>query len=220
MLNVIFALIDYLRYRFQKGPYSLRKLERDGWFVGDKSSLDVLKAANDGDILCCQPLNSPASWIVMYFQGGPCSHVAMLTKQGNVIEAIASGVVERPASVYFDGKHYLTIRHHQQWTEEMGRALVSSMRKLIGCRYGWGKLVSLGFHILIGNTSDWRPRIGIDAFILLATVWLAAYKIPSIRWVVLAIGALYAATLFMVRLRPHPAPYETTVTGRWPQRPL
>ena len=94
---MIFALVDYLRYRFQRGPYSPRKLEEGGWFLADKSSLNMLKAARNGDVLFSQPVNSFTSWVVMYFQGGPCSHVGMLTNEGTVIEAIAIGVIERTA---------------------------------------------------------------------------------------------------------------------------
>jgi hypothetical protein len=217
---VIFALVDYLKYRFQWGQYSPRKLEEDGWFFADKSSLDMLRAARNGDVLFSQPINSFTSWVVMYFQGGPCSHVGMLTSEGTVIEAITAGVVERSASEYFDGKHYVGIREHREWNSEMGQQLVSTARSQIGCKYNWGGVVSLGFHILIGNHWDWRPRISFDVLIFLATAWLTAYKFPSARWTILAVGVLYGAILFMVRLKPHPAPYETTITGRWPQWPI
>jgi hypothetical protein len=220
VVSVIFALVDYLRYRFQGGPYSPRKLEEEGWFLADESSLDAIKDARDGDVLFSQPINSFKSWVVMYFQGGPCSHVGMLTNEGTVVEAIGDGVVERPASVYFDGNHYLAVKRLRQSNDEAGHRMVSLARSQIGCKYNWGGVVSLGFHILIGNHWDWRPRISFDAFILLASAWLVAYKFPSVRWFILFVGTAYAATLFMVRLRLHPAPYETTVAGRWPQKPL
>jgi len=213
MAPVIFALVDYVRYRFQRGPYSPQKLKEDGWFLADESSLEMIKGARDADILFSQPTNSFTSWVVMYFQGGPCSHVATLTKAGTVVEAITSGVVERSASVYFDGKHYLAIGKHRQWNEEIGQRVVSFMRSQVGCRCGWGKIVSLGFHILIGDHSDWRPRISFDVLILLATAWLAAYKFHSVQWGILTVGAVYAGTVSIIRLRPHPAPYDTAVTS-------
>lgn len=206
---MIFALVDYLWYRFQRGPYSPRRLKEASWFLADKSSLDIIRTARNGDIIFSQPTNSFPSWVVMYFQGGPCSHVGTLTKEGTVIEAITTGVVERSASVYFDGKHYLAIGRLPQWDEEIGQRAVSFMRSQIGCRYAWGKVVSLGFHILIGDHWDWRPRTSLDALILLTTAWLAAYKFPSIQWGILTVGAVYAATVFIIRLRPHPAPYDT-----------
>ena len=166
---VLFAVVDYLLYRFQRGSYSPRKLEADVWFLADESSLDKLKSVRNGDVLFSQPINSFTSWVVMYFQGGPCSHVGTLTNEGTIVEAITAGVVERPASVYFDGKHYLTIRRLQQMDEESGQRVVFWMRSRIGNRYGWGKVVSLGLHILIGNHWDWRPRISFDVLIFTAT---------------------------------------------------
>ena len=214
---MIFALVDYLRYRFQRGQYSPRKLEEDGWFFAEKSSLDMLSAARNGDLLFSQPINSFTSWVVMYFQGGPCSHVGMLTNEGTVIEAITAGHVEHPASAYFDGKHYLAIGKHREWDNETRQQTVSIARSQIGLGYGWGNLVSLGLHILIGDHRDWRPRISFDVLIFLATAWLATYKFPSLRWMILAVGILYGSMVFIFRLRPHPAPHETTITGRWPQ---
>jgi hypothetical protein len=206
---VIFALFDYLNYRFQRGLYSPRKLKEEGWFFADKSSLDILSAARNGDILFSQPINSFTSWAVMYFQGGPCSHVGMLTNEKTVIEAITAGVVERPASVYFDGKHYLAIRRHGDFNEEKGEQAVLFARSTIGCKYGWGKVVLLGLHILVGNHWDWRPRISFDVLIFLAIMWLAAYKFPSIRWLIQALGILYATIVFLARLRHSPTSYET-----------
>jgi len=174
----------------------------------------MLKAARNGYLLFSQPINSLTSWVVMYFQGGPGSHVGTLTDNGTVLEAITTGVVEREASVYFDGKHYLAIGRHAQWDEEIGQKVVSFMRSQIGCGYAWGGVVSLGLHILIGNHWDWRPRISFDVLILLAFAWLAVHKFPLIQWMMLVVGVLYAAIVVIVRLRPHPALTETTLTGR------
>lgn len=212
-----FAVVDYLSYRFQRGPYSRRKLEAEGWFLADESSLDMLGTVRNGDMLFSQPINSFMSWVVMYFQGGPGSHVGMLTDQGTIVEAVTAGVVERSASAYFDGKHYLKIGRHRQMNEDSGKKAVFFMRSHIGKKYGWGKAVSLGLHILIGNHWDWRSRITIDVLFFLATAWLVAYKVSSLRWAIPAVGILYASLVFIIRLRPHTSPIETAITGRWPQ---
>jgi hypothetical protein len=217
---VILAATDYLQYRFQKGQYSPRTLEAEGWFLADSSSFDKLKTVRDGDILFSQPTQSFTSWVVMYFQGGPCSHVAMLTKEGTVIEAISSGVVERPADVYFDGKHFLTIRRHREWNEELGQKLVSFQRSQIGRGYASRKVIVLGFHILIGNHWNRRLRLSIDILTVLAALWLISYRLPSLQAAILVLAALYSMAVIVIRLKSHPAPYETTVTGDYPQAPL
>jgi hypothetical protein len=49
MLPVIFALADYLLYRFRKGRYSARNLvDVESWFLADQSSRDVLKTVRSG----------------------------------------------------------------------------------------------------------------------------------------------------------------------------
>ena len=214
---MILALTDYLRYLFQKGQYSPRRLKVDGWFFADSSSLDKLKIVRDGDILFSQPIHSFTSWVVMYLQGRPCSHVATLTKEGTVIEAIPTGFVERPADIYFDGKHYLAIRRHREWNEEFGQKVVSFGRSQIGCGYAWRKVITLGLHILIGNHWDWRPRISFDVLIVLAALWLISYRHASLQTAIVAIAALYAMAVFIIRLKPHQAPYERTITGHYPQ---
>ncbi len=216
---MIFALVDYLRYRFQRGQYAPQKLKKDGWFLADESSLTKLKAVGNGGTLFSLPVNSFTSWVVMYCQGGPPSHVAMLTKEGTVIEAITAGVVERPVSVYFDGKHYLQI-----WIlpldAEGGKRMLSFARSQIGCRYGSEQVVRLGLLILLGDHHHWRPQISFDVLIFLATAWLSAYKLPPLRWVILALGVVYGLIVFIFRLRPHPAHYDITITGRRPQWPF
>src|ERR1700730_4899712 len=128
---MIFALIDYLKYQFQKGQYSRANLERDGWFFADKSSVGMLDSVRNGDMLFCQPIGSFTSWVVMYFQGGPCSHVGTLTENKTVLEAITTGVTERPASAYFDGKHFLAIRRHPGITTEQEQQVVGFLRDQI-----------------------------------------------------------------------------------------
>jgi hypothetical protein len=201
---MLFAVSDYLRYRFEKGCYSRSRLEAQGFFLADAwSAYKLTGLVRDGDILFSQPRRAFASWIVMYFQGGPCSHVGTLTAEGTVLEAITSGVVERPVSVYFDGMHYLCIKRLRGIDDDRARKAVSWMRSQIGCRYAWGKVMALGFHILIGNHWDWRPRISLDAFIALLFLWGILYEVPRMQVAIAAIAILYAAVLLFCRWKMH-----------------
>lgn len=167
--RMILALIDYLKYRFQKGPYSAKNLERDGWFFADESSLHRLDGVHNGDMLFCYSIGSFTSWAVMYFQGASVggSHVATLTENKTVIEAITTGVTERPASVYFDGKHFLAITPVPRGTLESEQLALHFMRGQIEKKYSFGGVARLGLNIIIGNHPDWRPRISIDVLIVL-----------------------------------------------------
>jgi hypothetical protein len=161
-------------------------------------------------MLLSQPINSFSSWVIMYLQGGPCSHVAMLTKEGTVIEAISAGVVERPVDVYFDGKRYLTIRRHREWNEELGQKVVSFSRSQVGCKYAWRKVIALGFHTLIGNHWNWRPGLSFDVLTILAAGWFISHRHPDWQAAILALAALYALAVLIMRSKPHRPPYEMT----------
>src|SRR6185437_2690678 len=155
----------------------------------------------------------------MYFQGGPGSHVAALTDKGTVVEAITTGVTERLASVYFDGKHYVVIKR-PDWSVENGRMMIRSMRSKIGIGYGWHQVIAVGISIFFGNHWDWQPRISGDVFVSLAMLAFATYRFNALFWTIVALAGLYASVLVVTRSKPHIAPYEQTITGRWPQTHL
>ena len=95
---MVFAFIDYLKYRLQYGRYSPARLSSDGGFLADRSTLNRLDNVRDGDIIGCHPTDFFLGWVVMYVSDYPFSHVGILTTGQTVIEATLSGTVERPAA--------------------------------------------------------------------------------------------------------------------------
>ena len=91
---MIFALTDWLRYRFRIGVYgddpkkNILALGHVGCVA--EETLEVLKP---GDIIICQRMNSFISWAIMYFGGRyAVDHVGLYIGNGNVFHLTFSGV--------------------------------------------------------------------------------------------------------------------------------
>jgi hypothetical protein len=73
---------------------------------------------------------------------GTLSHAAVLDKEkGQVIEALADGVVVTPVRKLLADAHRLIIVRPQGWTPEEGRAAVARARSHVGRKYDWLGLV-------------------------------------------------------------------------------
>ena len=53
-----------------------------------------------GDMLCVFDTKNVFSWVISKVDRGPWSHTAICTGEGTVLEAITTGVCERPLDVY------------------------------------------------------------------------------------------------------------------------
>jgi hypothetical protein len=192
---MIFALTDFSQYLLRVGPYSDGRFFRNGAFLATPETVSQLDGVRDGDTLFSHPLNSLVSWLIMYVTGGPWSHVATLTSQGTVLEAIAQGVVERPATCYFDGKRYLLIGHLMDAvTDEQRNRIVSLGRSMVGIvRYNWWGAIQLGLRIIFGFGHGWRLRHSIDVVLFLAGVWFLSKPFPPLRLGLIVLASIYVA---------------------------
>lgn len=195
---MIFALTDLSQYLLRVGPYSDGTLSRNGAFLATPKTVSQLEGVRDGDLLASHPLNSFVSWSIMYVTGSPWSHVATLTSKGTVLEAIAQGVVERPATCYFDGKRYLLIRHLMDAaTDEQRRRIVSFGRSKVGIvKYSWWGAIRLGLRIIFGFSHSWRIRYSSDVVLFLSALWFLSRAFPSLRLGLIVVASIYIAIVF------------------------
>ncbi len=198
---MIFALTDLSQYLLRIGPYSDGRLFRNGAFLATPETLSRLEGVRDGDALFSHPLNSFVSWLIMYVTSGPWSHVATLTSKGAVLEAIAQGVVERPATCYFDGERYLLIRHLMDAvTDEQRNRMVSFGRSKVGIvKYSWWGAIRLGLRIIFGFSHSWRIRHSLDVVLFLAALWFLSKPFPSLRLGLIVLASISVAIVFTAR---------------------
>ncbi len=197
---MIFALADYLQYRLRKGPYSENVLLLKGAFLTTPEKASMLFQARDGDSIFCHPVNSFVSWIVMYVTASPWSHVGTLTSAGTVIEAITQGVVERPATCYFNRRYYVSILSISA-TDDQRRTIVSYLRRELGAKYNWFGVIRLGVYILFGAHSNWRVRCSVDIVLFLSLGYFLGRHLPVIRVAAILAIVAYVSVALANRLQ-------------------
>lgn len=108
---MLFAAVDYLRYRRRAGRYSLDRMEREfGLRVCRPENFPNLDSTPPLSMLFSHGYPSIVSWLVMYFTDSPISHVAMFGRNGQIQEATKdAGVIQDHASSYFDGKSCMVV---------------------------------------------------------------------------------------------------------------
>jgi hypothetical protein len=186
------------QYLLRNGPYSDEIFVGQGAFLAAPETVSHLEGVRDGDAIFSHPLNSFVSWLIMYVTGGPWSHVGTLTSEGTVLEVIAQGCVERPATCYLDGKRYILIgRLMAAITDEQRRQMVSFGRSKVGIvKYGWGKAIRLGLRIIFGFSHSWKIRCSIDVVLFLTMLWFLSKPFPLLRLGLIVLAGIYVAIVF------------------------
>jgi hypothetical protein len=199
---VLFALIDYIRYRREVGVYSTASLTAGGAFVATAESFARASSRlRFGDALVVHTRDSAMSWAVMYCTGMPWSHVACVEGSDTIVHATVSGIVRQPLSVFFDGRTILSIaRPPREFSAENVAAMRAFLESSIGGGYAWGKAGRLWRAIVLGKHPSYRFRVSAD-FVLLAAV-LAIIPSDGLRVILAAATAAYLAVVgYNTRLR-------------------
>jgi hypothetical protein len=199
---MIFALIDFLEYRLRRGKYSHERLLADGAFLAGPSTLWKLENVRDGDILFSHAICWTLGWVVMYVQDSPFCHTALLTAKRNVIEATLSGVVEQPASSYFDGKYYLRLGRRNDLTVAQEQGAIAYARAQVGKPFNWAGVIYLGWLILIGGHRHYNPKHGLDILLILTVLGILFRRFSIFAsWLLAASGVIYILMVVVNRVR-------------------
>jgi len=105
---MLFALLDYYRYRSQREIYSTAYIrERNGHLLTRENFPDPT-VFKPGSVFFIHRRVSLTSWFIMYVTSSPWNHTGIFTGDGTVVEALTGGTIEHPFSDYLDGRSYMS----------------------------------------------------------------------------------------------------------------
>ncbi|MBN1787162.1 MAG: hypothetical protein JW806_02070 [Sedimentisphaerales bacterium] len=200
---MIFALIDYLKYKNQKGIYGLESIHKYNAVLAEPSLLPKLEKCKPGDILFVHTAGSIMSWAVMYYTGpGIWSHCATFGKEGYLYDCTTQGVIERHISDYFDGKSYIAVMSiGNKLPDKQRKKMTLRAEQILGAGFDWKGIFFFWLSIISGNNEDFRVCCVADIIILIVSLMGIFYKILILRYVFLALGVLYLLVVVFSRVR-------------------
>jgi hypothetical protein len=189
---MLFALVDYLNYRAERGPYSANAIESQGGHLADKHLTYRIEALRPADLFFYHGRGSLLSWAVMYFTHSIWSHVGTCVGDGKIVDATTSGVVEHRLTDYLDGRGYLAFRTVQGISDEQRADVARYARSTVGAGYNWSGVFRLFGAIITGYHAHFRWRFAVDVLIfaaMLATLGLL--------WPPLSIASFASAIVYL-----------------------
>jgi hypothetical protein len=198
---MIFALIDVVQYRLQRGRYSSRRLEEQGGALAVSSNFSAPGVLEPGNFFFLHKRVSLASWIIMYMTSGVWSHQGVIVHDKQIVDATPGGIRKHPFSDYLDGRSYIAVIAVPTTQDRLQEGL-DFAEATVGLRYSWGMVFGRALMILSGRNADYRPRISIDLILTLGILVAVSFEWPT---------NMAALALFAV-------PYTLMVVLNWPER--
>jgi cell wall-associated NlpC family hydrolase len=109
-----------------------------------------LGALQKGDGIFTFDTKSIGSWLIAYLDQGTWSHVGMYVGNGQIVEAITLGVVERSIESYHDTRYRLGVYRLPGASPERIDSLVAFNHSTVGDRYSYRKALTLGIRLALG----------------------------------------------------------------------
>lgn len=189
---MIFAALDFVRYKLRRGKYSAKAIRAEGGQLATSANFAKIEAFGPDHLFFYHNADSFRSWFIMYFTSSVWSHTGMFTEQGNIIDATTSGVIEHPLSDYFDGRSYIAIKtFKEKLSQEQIAGILDFSRGQIGCGFNWRGIWRLFFSIILGAHASHRPRFSADIFIALLTLWPLMLVSSGFAFLLVTIAGLY-----------------------------
>jgi hypothetical protein len=153
--TMLFAILDYLRYRRRKGIYSDAKLQKQGGRLAIAENFPDVASFDPGYLFFCHTRYSVLSWLVMYYTSFPWSHTGSFSERGRIIDVTTTGVIEHSLSDYFDGRSFIAIRglKEEVFSDEQKAAMLKWLRDRVGHKYAWSKVLTFFWKIISGSTN-------------------------------------------------------------------
>lgn len=206
---MLFALLDYLKFRSQEGRYS-RNNSTEPMSYGFEGRLPekIIRELKPADSILFASFNSWIAWLIMYLTSSQVSHVAMYIGDRRIVHATLSGVAIEPIESLFERKARMLVtrlRIHSGAADSFDESMV---RDLIDRPYGYFTAVKKGLRILFGR--DWlmfRWKFFADLVLLLVLLdvpfWLTLGS-PIISTAAFALLAVVLANAVIWRIYPLP----------------
>lgn len=194
---MLFAVIDYLHYKYRRGRYSDQAIRGTGGRLATASNFPGIADFGPEHLFVCHTVGSFKSWLVMYFTSSIWSHIATFSRQGNVVDATTSGVIEHPFSDYFDGRSYIQILTlKEKLSPDQISKMLAFFRRQIGNKYNWRGGWMLFFSIIFGAHASYRWRFSADILIALLMLLPFTLLCPPCAPVFFAFGGFYLLIVF------------------------
>jgi hypothetical protein len=137
-------------FAFFRNPVRLPKLFPIDDEEHRRRWIQLLLNIRRGDLFQVLDESSLISRSIAKVERGSWSHSASYAGNGNVIEAITSGVVERTVNSY-NARHYrIGIYRHPQMTDEGSLRMIEFARSKVGNKYSWRQASLLGLKKIFG----------------------------------------------------------------------
>jgi hypothetical protein len=133
---VIFALLDFTRYRFHLGLYSDASLYAEGWIPATSNYFSGENEPKPGYYFVLHRRQSIISWLIMYGTQSRANHAGIFVGDGLVIDALLSGVTQHRMSDYFDGRTFIItnertlIRADLHQSQKQNSGITKDLRKI------------------------------------------------------------------------------------------
>ncbi len=193
---MIFALLDYLQYRSNRGPYSPARIAREGGILAVPGPAARFANHDCNWLFYYHAKGAWRSWLVNYLTSSIWSHTGVFTENGCVCDATTSGVVEHPFSDYLDGRsYYALVRVAVPLSEAMKQRTLGFLRNSVGAGYNWAGVWRLFFATVIGRHMNFRWKFAADILVFLL-FWLPlAFLWQPIIFLIGATAAIYVLCL-------------------------
>ena len=188
---MLFAIIDYIKYKNRMGMYSERSLQSQGGRLAVVASFPLLHEYDPRYIFILHTRDSFMSWLVMYYTCSPWSHVGSFSERGFILDATTSGVIEHPFADYLDGKSYIVIRMLKDADKSDAMNLIKVGRSAIGLKFNWLGIIKFFFRIVLGKHAHYEFRFSADFLILALMLSPFAYFSHYFGILLLFVSALY-----------------------------
>lgn len=193
---MIFALLDYLQFRLQKGVYSPNRIKDQGGKLSIESNFPDYKKHEIGNIFFLHGRDSIKSWGVMYYTNSIWSHTGMFTENSNVTHATTGGVVEHDFAHLLDGESYISIMQLKETlTEIQKEKMLEFSRDQIGCGFNWNGVIKMWISILVGSHAQFRIQYWVDIILLILPLFFLAFIDVRLSLLPISLITLYTATV-------------------------
>ncbi|MEW2487370.1 hypothetical protein [Streptomyces sp. NPDC048411] len=202
-------MIDYWKYRKQKGKYSDASLEANGWVRATEDNLRHM--ADDRHSLAqtffIHPRRSLVSWAIMYAQGPGAltSHVGVIVEERNICEALISrGVIKRPISAYADGFSYFRVSDFS-FPREVQLKITQTAEGFIGTPYDLSRIARHAVAILSGWDRGGKANYSAygDVLITLSVMAFPRFRLNRFARYAILLYLLTVSTGRFRRAMPH-----------------
>ncbi len=129
---------------FFRNPIRLPRLKTISLQEHETRWHELMACLKGGDVIQVLDQKSLISRLIARVDQGVWSHTAMYSGNGTVLEAITSGVTERPIGVYENARYRIGVYRRDGLTEEARLGLLLFLQSQLGKRYAWRKALRLG----------------------------------------------------------------------------